>query len=148
MDIGYSILVRQYAITEDAYNYWLQIQKTTDNPGTLFDVQPVQLVGNIRCITNPTEPVIGYLSASTVQQQRLLIWESSMTNWKHNSPAYSCDTVSVPYNPNDFPVYNYPNEPGYGPYYFNGFTILVLAPLFCLDCTKFGGTTIKPPFWP
>ncbi|HEV2480742.1 MAG TPA: DUF4249 domain-containing protein [Puia sp.] len=148
IDIGYSILVRQYAITGDAYNYWLQIQKTTDNLGTLFDVQPVQLVGNIRCLTNPTQPVIGYLSASSVQQQRIMIWESYMSRWQHNSPAYSCDTVSVPYIPNDFPAYNYPNEPGYGPYYFNGFTILVLAPLICLDCTQFGGTTIKPPFWP
>ena len=148
VDIGYSILVREYAITEDAYNYWLQIQKTTDNLGTLFDIQPVQLVGNIHCITNPTEPVIGYLSASSVQQQRLLIWESYLSNWQHNSPAFNCSDTSLPYNPSEFPAYSYPDLPSYGPYYFNGFTILVLAPLVCLDCTKFGGTTIKPPFWP
>lgn len=148
IDIGYSILVRQYALTEAAYNYWQVIQKTTDDLGTLFDVQPTQLVGNLHCLTNPSEPVIGYLSANSVQQQRIQIWESSMTNWQHNSPAYSCDTTSVPYNPNDFPAYNYPDENNYGPYYFNGPTILVLAPLFCLDCTRFGGTTIKPSFWP
>ena len=145
---GYSILVRQYAITQDAYNYWLQIAKNSQTLGTLFDVQPTQLTGNLHCLTNPSEPVIGYLSASSVQQQRIQIWESSLTRWQHNSPAYSCDTTSVPYNANDFPAYNYPDYNNYGPYYFNGPAILVLAPLFCLDCTRFGGTNTKPPFWP
>ena len=148
IDIGYSILVRQYALTEDAYNYWQTIQKMAQNVGTLFDIQPTQLVGNIRCLSNPGQPVIGYISASSVQQQRLLIWESSMHNWQHNSPAFSCDTTSVPYNQADFPAYNFPDENNYGPYYFNGPTILVLAPVFCLDCTRFGGSNIKPPFWP
>jgi hypothetical protein len=49
----YSMLVRQYAITKDAYDYWQLIEKTTQNVGTLFDLQPTQLTGNIHCTTDP-----------------------------------------------------------------------------------------------
>ncbi|HXB95849.1 MAG TPA: DUF4249 domain-containing protein [Puia sp.] len=147
IDIRYSILVRQYALTEDAYNYWLLIQKTSQGLGTLFDLQPTQLVGNIHCLTNPSEPVIGFLSANSVQQQRIFVYQTYLNNWIHNSPAFGCDTIEKAYNPNDFPAFNF-LDTGYGPYYFNGPTVLVLAPLFCLDCTRFGGTSIKPSFWP
>ncbi len=43
--------------------------------------------------------------------------------------------------------YSISRIPDIYPYYFNGPNILVLAPTFCLDCTRFGGTTVKPPFW-
>jgi hypothetical protein len=99
VDIGYSILVRQYAMTEDAYNYWLLIQKTTQDVGTLFDVQPTQLIGNIHCLTNPSAPVIGFISASSVQQHRVNIYPSSLSdNWTHNSPGVNCNTIEIGYN--------------------------------------------------
>ena len=148
VDIGYSILVRQYAMTEDAYNYWLLIQKTSQQLGTLFDIQPTQLIGNIHCLTNPSAPVIGFISASSVQQQRINIYPSSLSdNWTHNSPGVNCNTIEIGYNANDFPVFSYPDT-SYGPYYFNGPDSLVLAPSFCTNCLYFGGTTIKPSFWP
>jgi uncharacterized protein DUF4249 len=146
INIRYSVLVRQYAITEDAYNYWLLVQKTSQGLGTLFDLQPTQLTGNLHCLTNPSEPVIGYLSATSTQQQRIFVYETYLRNWQHNSPGFGCDTIQIAYNPNDFPVFSFPDT-NYGPYYFNGANVLVLAPLFCLDCTRFGGTTVKPPFW-
>jgi hypothetical protein len=146
IDIGYSILVRQYALTQDAYNYWLLIQKTSQGLGTLFDLQPTQLVGNIHCLTNPSEPVIGFLSACTRQQQRIFVYETYLSNWIHNSPGFGCDTIEIGYDALDFPEYSFADT-GYAPYYFNGPTILVLAPTFCLDCTRFGGTTTKPSFW-
>lgn len=146
-DIEYSIIARQYALTEGAYNYWALIAKTTQDVGTLFDVQPTQLVGNIHCITNPSLPVIGYLSAYTVQQQRIFIAESSFTNWQHNQPGYGCDTVSIPVSFADPLVYNYPDT-SYAPYYFITGGPLVLASRICLDCTLLGGTNTPPSFWP
>jgi Domain of unknown function (DUF4249) len=147
LDIKYSILVRQYAITVDAYNYWLLIQKTSQGLGTLFDLQPTQLVGNIHCLTNPSEPVIGYLSASSVQQQRLFLYNTNLSNWPHNSPGFGCDTTTIPVNPADFRIYTYPDT-FYAPYYFISNGPLVVASKICLDCTLFGGNTIRPPYWP
>jgi hypothetical protein len=146
-DIEYSILVRQYALTEGAYNYWALIQKTTQDVGTLFDVQPTQLVGNIHCTTNPTLPVIGYISAYTVQQQRIFIAESALTNWQHNQPGFGCDTTSIPVSFADPFVYNYPDT-NFAPYYFITGGPLVLASRICLDCTLLGGNNYPPPFWP
>jgi hypothetical protein len=143
----YSILVRQYALTEDAYNFWLLIQKTTQDVGTLFDIQPTQLTGNIHCTSNPAVPVIGYISACTAQQQRIYIAESSLHNWIHNQAGFvGCDTVSIPFSfANPF-AYNYPDT-NFAPYYFDG-SALVLASSVCLNCLLLGGTNIRPPFMP
>jgi hypothetical protein len=143
----YSILVHQYALTVDAYNYWQLIQKTTQDVGTLFDVQPTQLTGNIHCLSNPAEPVIGYISACIAQQQRIYITESSLHDWTHNQAGFvGCDTVSIPFSfANPF-AYNYPDT-NFAPYYFDG-SALVLASRICLDCTLLGGSNIRPPFMP
>jgi uncharacterized protein DUF4249 len=147
VDIDYSILVRQYALTADAYNYWQLIQKTTQDVGTLFDVQPTQLTGNIHCTTNSAEPVIGFISATSVQAQRIYIFESSLHDWKHNQPGFNCDTMTIPTTfANPF-AYNYPN-PNWAPYYFESDYALVLVSAVCLNCTLVGGTSIRPPFMP
>lgn len=143
----YSILVRQYALTPDAYNYWQQIQTTTQDVGTLFDVQPTQLTGNIHCTSNPAEPVIGYVSATNVQQQRIFILYEQLTNWMQNQAAFGCDTVMISYDDLNPFVYNYPN-PNFAPWYFITFGPLVLASTDCLDCTLLGGTNKRPPYWP
>jgi hypothetical protein len=147
IDIRYSLRVRQYALTEDAYNYWLLIQKTSQNVGTLFDLQPTQLIGNIHCLTDPSVPVIGYISACSIQQQRIFILNSSLNDWAHNQAAFGCDTVIIPQNEPDQLLYTYP-DPFYAPWYFITNTQqLVLASRSCLDCTLLGGTNRKPPFW-
>jgi hypothetical protein len=73
LSVLYSIFVRQYALTEDGYNFLSLMQSNTESLGTIFDPQPSQLKGNIQCLTNPNEPVVGYVSAGTVQQQRIFI---------------------------------------------------------------------------
>ena len=142
----YSILVRQYALTADAYGYWSLIQKTSQNLGTLFDLQPTQLIGNIHCLTNPGEPVIGYMSASSVVQQRLFVFQSDLQNWIHNPPQFGCDTMEIPVNTSDYRIYSYPDTT-LAPYYFITGGPLVLASRICLDCTLLGGTNVKPSYW-
>jgi hypothetical protein len=148
MDIGYSILVRQYPLTEEAYNYWLTVQKNSQSLGGLFDVQPSQVTGNIHSVTNPKDPVLGYVSASSMQEQRLFINNNLLPGWQSN-PAYSCPTYSVPTDPLNLLNYSYP-DPNYGPYHFEGDLIvfLVVAPRNCLDCRYQGGVNVKPSFWP
>ncbi|MDP4149808.1 MAG: DUF4249 domain-containing protein [Bacteroidota bacterium] len=147
LDVKYSVLVRQFALTEDAYNYWVLIEKTSQGLGTLFDLQPTQLHGNIHCISNPSEPVIGFMSATSVQQERLFLYNTNLSNWPHNSPGFGCDTTEIPQNPVDFRIYNFADT-FYAPYYFISNGPLVLASRVCLDCTLFGGNNVRPPYWP
>jgi hypothetical protein len=146
LDNKYSLLIKQFALTKDAFTYWQLIKNTSQTLGSFFDLQPSQLSGNIHSLTNPTEPVIGYMSASSVEEKRIFLFQTNLTNWHHNPPEYACDTLEIPVNQVDYRIYN-DEYPGYAPYYFITNGPLVIASSICLDCTLFGGTTIKPSYW-
>ncbi len=142
MSIRYSMLASQYVLTEPAYQYWLILQKNSQNLGTLFDPQPSQATGNYHCLTNPNEPVIGYLSASSITQLRMFIANNQLHNW--DTVVTECPTKVTGQYP-DFRIYTYPDTL-WGPYYFSG-PALILSKRLCLDCREQGGTLTKPSFW-
>ena len=61
----YSVLLKQYAMTADGYNYYNLLKQNTEELGSIFDAQPSTLTGNIHCTTDVTLPVIGYVTAGT-----------------------------------------------------------------------------------
>ncbi len=159
MDIRYTILVRQYALDAPTYDYWALVQKQSETLGGLFDIQPAQLTGNIHNLKAPSEPVYGYVSASTVQEKRIFISNQDLPGWKSvptqkcTQSAYFLDTpeqndLFTYYNTDpNFTFYEFgfipSNLPGgglLGPYQF------LITPA-CIDCTFQGGSTMKPPFW-
>lgn len=151
IEVRYSILLRQYALDTAAYQYWQLLQKNTQQLGSLFDAQPTQLTGNVHNTTNASEPVLGYISASTIEEKRLFIANREVPNW--NAVVYSgrsCDDLIIGTDESNFLIYNYP-DPEYGPYYFTGGGIgppqLKIARKTCLDCTLAGGTNQPPSFW-
>jgi Domain of unknown function (DUF4249) len=148
MDVGYSILVRQYPLTLQGYEYWLNVQKNSQSLGGLFDLQPSQLSGNFHCISNPNIPAVGFISASSVQSLRTYISNKSLPGWQ-SDPGYVCPTFSILQDQNDLLIYNYPDT-SFGPYHFSGDFIiyLVVAPKSCMDCRYQGGVNVKPGFWP
>lgn len=90
IEIRYSILLKQYALTKEAYAFWENLKKNTEQLGSIFDSQPSQLVGNIHCISNPKEPVIGYVSITNTQSKRIFIDNSQLPqNWIPKFP-YDC----------------------------------------------------------
>jgi hypothetical protein len=146
INIRYSILVKQYAIADEAYQYFQILKKNTENLGSIFDAQPTQLIGNIHSVKNPSEVVIGYFTASSVQQKRIFINRDEVTNWNYIYPGQSCDMIAIEQNPTNFLLYTYA-DPGYTAYYFFGTTGLELNRVSCLDCTLQGGTNQKPSYW-
>ncbi len=144
--IRYSILVRQYALTPDAYKYWGIIQNNTLAIGTLFDVQPSQLHGNIASVSDKSEPVLGFISAGSVQEKRIFINYADLVNWTVPPSQQNCDIVKIPQNPLDFRIYNYPDT-SFSPYYFITPGIIAITKNICLDCRYQGGSNVKPSFW-
>lgn len=70
---GYSLLLRQYALTEAGYSYWQNLKKNTEDIGSIFDAQPSELPSNIHCLSAPGKPVIGFVSASSVKSKRVFV---------------------------------------------------------------------------
>jgi hypothetical protein len=116
------------------------LQKNTEQRGSLFDAQPSQLKGNIQNLNNPGEPVIGYLSASSVQEKRLFIRRSEITD-KYNF-ATTCTAMIVPTDSAVFYLQTMKKKPAY--FVTGG---LAISSIECVDCTVQGGTNIKPLFW-
>ena len=144
--IRYSILVKQYGLTEDAYQYLRILKTNTETLGSIFDAQPTQLIGNIHSVTNPSEIVIGYITAAILQQQRIFISNNQLSNWNWVYNGTDCRLISIDQNPNNFLIYNYPDT-SYAPYYFITPGGIQLAKKVCVDCTLRGGTTTKPSYW-
>jgi len=145
--VRYSINVLQYALTEEAYNYWEILKRNTQNTGTIFDAQPSQLSSNISCISNPAEPVIGFVSAGSVAEKRIFIDNSQLSNWVYISQSSKdCIQTTGQQDPNNYLHFIYPDT-SFSPYYFITPGTLAIVKTACLDCTRRGGTNIKPLFW-
>lgn len=86
----YSILVTQYALTADAYNFYTNLKKNTESLGSIFDPEPSQINGNIICTTNPAEPVIGYVSVGASAAKRIFITSNQLPNWPTLSYYGNC----------------------------------------------------------
>jgi hypothetical protein len=152
----YSILVRQYALTKDAYNFWAALKKNTQQIGTIFDAQPSANTTNLHCTSDPSRIVIGYVSASSVTQKRIFIDQTQLPHWPYNSP-FAC----LP----DFACWPKGSPPpqmlSYGQLVpmdiirsagCIGFTVptynVPVQSSACVDCRiHLGGKTVKPAFW-
>ncbi len=143
----YSVLVQQESLTQEGYNYWLGIYKTTEDVGGLFDPLPGQIVGNISNVTDAKELVIGFFSASTVTQKRIFIGLADLPrNYsQYFAPYCDLDTVDVG---------DVPGLPGstllYNAIYAQGMPMIIgytTSTGECLDCRSYGGVTTTPDFW-
>jgi hypothetical protein len=90
----YSILLKQYALTQGAYQFWANLKKNTEQIGSIFDAQPSEIKGNIHCTSKPAELVIGYISAGTVSQKRLFIDNRDLPLWPVPAPE-GCTTQGL-----------------------------------------------------
>jgi hypothetical protein len=156
----YSILVSQYALSTDAYNFWTNLKKNTEKLGGIFDAQPSQINGNMHCLTNPKEVVIGYISVGSVATKRVFINHEQLPQIAPNFATASCVLDSLWYhNPKTgenqvyefikykrsnlgiifVPIQSFKDDNG---------TILgyLSTTPFCADCTL-RGTNRKPDFW-
>jgi len=146
MDIKYSIQVRQFPLDAESYTFWSSVQKNSQSLGGFFDLQPGQVNGNIHSVTHPDEPVVGYVSASSFQDQRIFISNRNLPGWKSN-PLLPCAPSTVPENPINPLIWDSNYYGDYQLYYYSG-TSMVIVPKICLDCRVTGGDTTRPSFWP
>jgi len=157
LETKYSILVTQYALTSDAYTFYSNLKKNTEQLGSIFDAEPSEIAGNIHNVNNATEPVLGYISVGTTESKRIFVSNSQLPqSWTATYP-YTCqeDTFyfSAPVsglnqvsqslteaNPDIIPTFAV---------YARGTSSIIgylAAEAQCVDCTL-RGTTTQPSFW-
>jgi hypothetical protein len=73
LEFNYLIYLKQYALTPEAYTFYLNMQKNTEQLGSIFDAEPSELQGNIHNINNAAEPVIGWISVTNVQTKKAFV---------------------------------------------------------------------------
>ncbi|TAE36304.1 MAG: DUF4249 domain-containing protein [Runella slithyformis] len=69
-DLGALVEVQQYAVSNEAYQYYLLLRDQTQTTGTLADTPPAPIVGNVRNINDRSEIVVGYFGAAGVKKMR------------------------------------------------------------------------------
>jgi hypothetical protein len=139
----YSILVKQQVLTPEAFEYWRIVRQNSEQSGNIFDPQPSQLYGNIHRADNSAEPVIGYVSASTVSQKRIFIRQSQLDSIVYPNTDFCKEDFIDP----QFAGEHLSDGALLPAYYRMSDGFLAIAPAECVDCRLSGGTTLKPPYW-
>ena len=140
ISVRYSILVTQYALTRDAFAWWQTLQKNTELIGSIFGVQPSANPGNIYCISDSSEQVLGYVGGGNTHSQRIFITNDQVLPWDYNSGCIDMvDSGKISIND----LWN----SGFLPYYIIPASGLIHYSFkTCIDCTL-TGTNIRPSFW-
>lgn len=138
----YSILVKQYALSESAYAYFSNLQKNVEESGSVFAPQPTEMEGNIKNMNKPEEPVVGYFFASTENSERLYI---SVNEVPGITKEYDCTAIEE--YEKSYAVVAYANGMGIMSEGSSPDSYMWVA-IRCVDCTKHGGTKKKPEWWP
>ena len=141
----YSIQVKQYALTKEAFEHWQILEKNKKQRGSIFEGQPAQLTENIHCVTNPGERVIGWVSASTIHEKRIYIRNSEVAPWGRGPTGVACPVIYI--DPSEAAAYML-RDPENTPAYFVTGGGLVITHKRCVDCRLNGnGIPVKPSFW-
>lgn len=139
----YSLLVKQYSLSEQAYGFWENLRKNNQESEDLFGKQPANVKSNIYNKNDPSEVVLGYFGVSAVSSKRIHV--SRVPGMLFNQVEFcvarksSSDPDSMP---KSRPLYFAPLADDEG-----GNITWVWAETTCFICTTLGGTTEKPSYW-
>ena len=145
----YCIQITQMGLTLEAYIYWDNLRKNSENMGGIFSPMPSEVIGNISCIDQPDEPVLGYISAGTkTVSERKFIQGGLMNRILYTC---TCEEDIKPLSLNDIispfeymkqswmPIRRGDGETG---------SLIFWHQVQCGDCRIWGGTKERPAWWP
>jgi Domain of unknown function (DUF4249) len=159
----YNILVKQYSISKNEYDFWNNLKRVNDSGADIFASQPYPVISNLREVNNPDERVLGYFQVSAVKQKRKLISFNDIV--KMHLPFYHSDQCErIEKSPGEYsnpfgPPVTFDDlyamfcitskytfiEPMYSPE-TTKLDKLVFAKPECTNC-GLTGTMTKPDFW-
>jgi hypothetical protein len=165
--IQYSILVSQYSISKNEYDFWNNLKQVNESGGDIFAKQPFTVISNIHNNSNGKERVLGYFQVSSVKQRRKNIIFNDVARLNLSFYQLHCERfVKGPWEYSLGPAAPPPtwddlysifcvtsNYYFVEPIYITGsiqskFTLyrMVFARPECANC-ELTGTAAKPDFW-
>ncbi len=151
MRVKYSMLVRQYSLSKNAYTYWNNLRILNEAQGSLFDRQPGNIRGNIKSLS-ANEEVLGYFDAGVIKEKRVFYTPFDFYESGYSRPPFltGCGNAQpievllstvgdyLSQHPRDSLLIN--EVQGMGD------VTIFLRRKYCMDCTT-KGSNIKPSFW-
>jgi hypothetical protein len=138
LSIRYSLNVRQYSISQSAMSFWENVDKLINKTGSLYETQPYQVQGNIRCTSDSTWYVAGIFEIAGVSTLRVFVDQPT----EFPVIPVRCILMTVG---EDIPWYVLPA----GSFVTEDMikkSFLTATPS-CYDCRLRDGTLEKPLFW-
>jgi len=137
LTVYYSLLVKQISLSLPAYLYWDQLKSNSSCEGSLYEKQPISIKGNLKCENDPDINVLGFFSASAIKAKRYFFDDFNELELDIHDYCY-IPLIEEPL-PTEFPLYFVQTD-----------TMIEFVHVnrACVDCREFGGSTVKPDFWP
>lgn len=140
----YSILVKAFALSAEAYRYNRQLQEVSDQGGDLFSPDPGYMEGNLVCSSDPGKDVMGLVLSGRVSSRRTFL-NSRFSRYKNPEDTPALGEVT---SREDMPIFYY--EMDFRPVksvVTDEDSFIGWGHLRCFDCIADGGTQVKPDFW-
>jgi hypothetical protein len=138
LSFRYSLKVSQLVLGKKAFEYWMAVKKIVDAGGELYTQQPYQVANNLKNISNPDKPALGYFMAAGLSEKRIFITPVPL--------VLRTGKCIIPL-PQGNPLKWFVNSPHFWPVFFADVEGLVLyVEAECVDCRETGFLS-KPDFW-
>ncbi len=150
----YSILLKQYSLTPEAYSYYSTLKKISGSESILSPTQPGFVNGNIYSLDNEDEKVVGFFTVSSVSSKRIYFNYDDFFGFDEPRPQFpeSCmifrpgenfDTPLSMIQSGTVRYYSLANGSGEGELGDGPMRVIATE---CVDCTVYG-TNEAPEFW-
>lgn len=146
----YSLLVKQFAISQDYYKFLKTIEETNQTTGSLFDPIPSEVFGNIHSTDDRDIPVLGYFAVAGSSSKRYFVDRADLPLGLNPPYGPSCTVDTIPLRFSDLYnevrysskvlfdyTYNLFGDP-------NGYQVTDPK---CARCAASGATNVEPEFW-
>ena len=93
IETKYSILITQYALTNEEYTFYQNLKTNSESLGSIFDALPSQFAGNIHNIKDASEPIMGFISVTSPQTKRVYFTNDIVPKFTTIDYPYSSQCV-------------------------------------------------------
>lgn len=154
--LEYSILIKQYSVSEDEFRFWDNLKKVNQTGSDIFASVPYSVTSNVHNQTNYEERVLGYFQVSSMTQKRKYIYfddiaRSGLPHYQNKCQLFLPDPAQYKMSWNQIyslfcadSLYTFV-EPIYYPGNIDIYRLVFTTP-DCSNC-KLTGSIKRPDFW-